>query len=309
MRYRRRVYRKRKIKIIVITSLCVVAVLAILFVIIGNMLGDKVEARHDIGSSKKNTAAEVSHATVKDVSAYPIPLAADGSTLDKRVANAVKNGYTDICFDIYSDDGSLLYASPAAQALGKQATDVSGLRNLETIVGIFQANNVYSIAVVDAPELEDQNDLIRSAAIGHYAAISAELLRAGVNEVLIAIGEIPVAQYGELITLASEIHRLSPDKGYVGISLPAGVLSSADNDALVASLWTAFDYLAVDLFSGVTPESDIVSDVGTKLGGMLYHLLRYNVRALLPNTADDALSAAVKELAISEGVKSIQVMP
>ncbi len=308
MRYRRSVYRKRKIKIIVITTLCVIAVLALLFVIVGNMLGKKVTERIDSGSSKQ-TATDLPHATVKDVSAYPVPLVSDGSTLDRRVANAVKDGYTDICFDIYGDDGSLLYVSPTAQALGKQAKDVSGLRTLETVVGIFKDSGVYSIAILDATDLENENDLIRSAAIGQCAAMGAELLRAGVDEVLISVGEIPTAQYGELITLASEIHRLSPDKGYVGVSLPVGVLSSEENDELVASLWASFDYLAVDLYSGLSAEDDVAAQVGTRLGGMLFHLLRYNVRALLPNTADDALAAAIKDVAVSEGVKSIQVMP
>ncbi len=308
MRYRRSVYRKRKIRIIVITTLCVVAVLAIAFVIVGNMLGNKVAKRTDnLGSSDKGVSTD-SHTVVKNADAYPIELLADGSTLDGRVSSAVRNGYTDICFDVTDGNGSLLYASPAAQALGKQANS-SELRSLENIVKIFSDKGAYSIAVLRASDLESDNDLIRSAAIGYYAAISAELLRAGVNEVLISVGEIPTEQYGELITLATEVHRLSPDKGYVGISLPVEVFSSENNDDLVASIWGAFDYLAADLYSDVDYEGDVAADIGARLGTMLYDLLRYNVRALIPNTSDTALMSEIKEVATSEGVKSIQVMP
>ena len=307
MRYRRSVYRKRKIRIIVITTLCVIAALALLFIVIGNILGNKVAQRANDGSSK-DKVTEVPHVTVKDVNAVSVLLEASGSTLDRRVSNAVSSGHTDLCFNIYGENGALLYVSPTAQALGKQA-DVTGLRTLDNIVKIFAENGAYSIAILDATELESDNDLTRSAAIGYYAALSAELLRAGVNEVLISVGSIPLEQYGELITLSSEIHSLSPTKGLVGVSLPSDVFAGEQNEALVASLWGAFDYLAVDLYSTLNYEGDIAGEIGAKLGSMLYHLLRYNVRALVPDVEDTALAASINETALSNGVKSIQIMP
>ena len=95
----------------------------------------------------------------------------------------------------------------------------------------------------------------------------------------------------------------------MGISLPSEVLSGEQNETLVASIWGAFDYLAVDLYSTLNYEGDIAGEVGAKLGTMLYHLLRYNVRALVPSVADDALAASIHETALSNGVKSIQIMP
>lgn len=310
MRYRRSVYRKRKIKIIVITSLCVLAALALIFVIVGNMLGKKVEESINDRVPPKQSTTDIPHATVKDVNAYPVALWVEGSSqLSSRVANAVKNGYTDICFDICDDNGNLFYVSNAAQSLGKQPSSTTGLNSLDNIVKTFSGAGVYSVAIIEANDLKSDDDLIRSAARGYYSAIAAELLRAGVSEVLISVGELPAERYTELISLAEEIHRLSPDKGYVGISLPVGLLSSVENEALVASIWGAFDYLAVDLYSSTELEGDAIADIESKLGSMLYSLLRYNVRALLPSTDDQELATAMKDMAISEGVKSIQIMP
>ncbi len=307
MRYRRSVYRKRKIRIIVITTLCVLCVLAIALVIVGNVLGNKVAQRTQEREPSANTSTN-EHVVVKDVNAYPVALEAAGSTLNNRVASAVRNGYTDICFDVTDDSGALLYASATAQALGKQSS-ATDLRSPEAIVKIFADNKVYSCAVLDASELENKDELLRSASIGYYAAISAELLRAGVDEVLISVGEIPVTQYGELITLASEIHRLSQGKGYVGISLPSTVFSNEKNDELVGNLWSSFDYLAVDLCSKVDYEGDVASQIGAELGTMLYDLLRHNVRVLLPNVSDAQLATEIKQTVSSEGAKSFQIMP
>jgi hypothetical protein len=310
MRYRRSVYRKRKIKIIVITSLCVLAALALIFVIVGNMLGKKVEQSVNDRAPTKQSTTDIPHATVKDVNAYPIALWVEGSSqLSSRVSSAVKNGYSDICFDICDDSGNLFYISKAAQSLGKQSSNTTGLNSLDNIVKTFSGTGVYSIAVIEANDLKSDDDLIRSAARGYYSAIAAELLRAGINEVLISVGELPSERYTELITLAEEIHRLSPDKGHVGISLPVGLLSSVENETLVASIWGAFDYIAVDLYSNVSLDENTVANIESKLGSMLYSLLRYNVRALLPRTDNQELTAAMRDMAISEGVKSIQIMP
>ena len=117
MRYRRSVYRRRKIKIIITTALCVLAICLVLFVIFGNILAKKVALRLEGSSSKGNdTATLEDHASVKDVNAVSIALSSSGSTLDGRVAAAVKNGYTDVCFDIDDDDGALTYASSTASA-------------------------------------------------------------------------------------------------------------------------------------------------------------------------------------------------
>jgi hypothetical protein len=306
MHYRRR---KKKIKIIIITALCAVAACTLLFVIVGNVLGKKVALR--IENQAKNedvTPPPAQHVTVKDVNAVSVALSASGSTLDGRVSNAVKNGSHDICFDIDSDNGSLLYASEAASLLGKQP-DSAGLRTPDNIVGIFKDKGAYSIAVTDVPELVSENDLVRSAAIGYYSAICSELLRAGIDEVLICAKGLSYDQYGELMGLANEVHRLSPNMGKIGVSLPVGLLASAENDELIASLWSAFDYLAVDLCSDDTAETDTAERIEAELGSVLYHLLRYNIRALVPSVSDTELAARINEAVFSSGAKSIQRMP
>ena len=303
MRYRRSVYRKRKIRIIVITTLCVLAVLAILFIIIGNVLGNKVSDRIPTYESSGNKSATDEHVVVKDVNAYPVLLEQAGSQLGGRIDSAVSKGYSDVCFSLTDASGALMYASPTAKALGKQI-GAENLRSPEEVAKVFSDKGVYSIAVLYATELENDNALLRSAAMGYYAALCAELLSAGINEVLIYVQDVPVDTCSELITLASEIHRLSEGKGYVGLSLPSTVFSHEQNAELVTEVWNEYDYLAVDLCKGETADQ-----IGDELATMLYDLIRRNVRVLVPNTSDTELNTAIKQVVTSKGAKSIQIMP
>ncbi len=309
MRYRRSVYRKRRIKIIAITVSCAVVVLALLFVIIGNVLGSRTDGEDSEQSGVDTEQGFVDgHSPVREVRACHVPLNEDGSSLSGRLSSAVRGGYSDVCFELDTADGKLLYISEIAQSLGKQTSGATDMRTISSIVSLLDSNRVYSIGITHISDFSSDDDLVRSAAAGFYAAQIAEALRAGVDDVLIYVGDIPTERYGELIGLADQIHRLSPE-GNLGLSLPVSVLSGADNSALVDKLWNAFDYLAADLSVQDNTESDTADQIGNELGGMLYYLLRYNMRVLVPNTDDAALTQRIADAVWASGAKSIQIMP
>ena len=308
MRYRRSVYRKKRIKLIAVCSVCAVVVIALLFLIIGNLLGDKVEENVESRKSANETVTkEDSHSTPKSVIAFPVPLSDASSSLSSRLKKAAADGYSEICFELDSADGALLYSSDVAQRLGKQSSG-SGLWKLNDATELTAENGLYSIGVTHVSDFSGDDDLIRSAALGYHSALISEALRSGVDEVLIFAGDIPPDRYAELARLALEVKRLCPD-GIIGISLPVSAFADAQNSTVIDELWNAFDYFAADLTHCTGGEVGAAEQISGELGQMLYYLLRYNARVLLPYTQNaDELSLMIAAVNDS-GSENIQIMP
>ncbi len=307
MRYRRSIYRKKRIKTVLITSALSLAVIALAFVVIGNAIGERVEENIEKRTAKTSEAEEQEHAAVRSVRAFPIALSDDSSSLASRLAKAADEGYTEVCFDLDTADGTLLYSSELAVTLGKQSSGL-GLWSLGDAMEEFESEELYAIGITRVSELANDDDLTRASISGYYAALIAEALRSGVDDVLIHASALPTERYGELINLANEIHRLCPDTGNLGVSLPASMFSDSDSSELVDSLWGAFDYLAADLTS-VAAEGESTPDaIDRTLGGMLYYLLRYNVRVLVPYSDDPTVFAAISEAVSSSGSQNVQMM-
>lgn len=305
MRYRRSVYRKNGIKLTLIACLCTTLAVLLVVAIIGNVLGKKVAERPNGSGSKSTTEQKIEHAEIRSVNAYPVPLSADGSTLSSRLSRVASDGYTDVCFELDSADGSVLYASDVAVSLGKQSA--STLWRLDDVSKLCKDKGLYSIGIIHAVGLSGDNDLERTAEIGYIAAITAEALRSGIDEVLI-YADVASERYGELTVLAESIHRLCPD-GTVGIALPAEAFSESNEPSLLDSFWNSFDYLAVDLSSDAEDNEAVVENIDSTLGGMLYYLLRYNVRVLLPYGNDAAEIASRSQAVTSNGCNNMQIMP
>lgn len=315
MRYRRSVYRRRNIRIALIASSCVVVVLALALIIIGNVLGNKVEENNEQPSTDIPPLGNSTGNEIKQVNAYPVALSEDGSTLSTRLTRAQNKGYTHICFDLDTADGTLQYISDLAVALGKQPSNTADLRTLDSIVRLFKDDGLYSIGIAHINEYNSDDDLIRSAAIGYHAAQIAEALRKGVDDVLIYAEDLSVDRYGELIHLSEEIRRLCPD-GVIGISLPTNILSdSADMEKkeLIYKLSQSFDYMAADLShmgedqgqSGIP----LAEQVDGELGKMLLYLLQYKMRVLLPYSDDTAVIEGLNSVISNRDIKNVQIMP
>ncbi len=305
MRYRKSIYRRNRIKsVIVIAAICI-ALTLVLFLILGNLLKDRSD---NIAQKEEIMTGEDTpiHKAVRSVNAIPVALSDSTSKLSTRVLSAKNSGYSDICFMLDDKGGTLLYSSALAQELGKQAVGVD-LWTMSGASKIFRDNGMYAIGVTHIKDFSNENDLARTAAIGYHSALIAEALLSEIDDVIIFTGELTADRYSELITLANEVHRLCPD-GVLGLSLPP-ILYSSEFDPLLAELWNAFDYLAIDLTVLPEGQTDITSYVDSSLGGMLYYLLRYDVRVLIPSTADSNISASLIALIKAKGTSNIQIMP
>ncbi len=288
MRYRRRTYRKKRIKFIVITAAVCVVALTLLFLIIGNILGNKVEENVQSRKPKQTTAEAVPHASVRSVNARPISL-----------GDKIPEDSGDICFFLEDTDGNALYDSAVAGG---------GSVRLSKFTEDLHKNGSYAIGIVRLSKFNTENDLTRATAAGYYAALIAEAVRSGVDDVLILASGVPQERLGEVMGIAREVRRLCPDSGAVGLSVGSAILSGEGGSQTFDTLWAAFDYIALDATAppaeGVSP----AEQVNATLGSSLYYLLRYNIRVLLPSADETTLSSMISA-ANSSGSQNIQVMP
>ena len=306
--YRRRAYRKNRIKLILGVVAAVLVSVFIALVIVGNLIGDKVEDNVTKRNHKVTETEALPHGEVKKVLAYPVPIYVEGtSLLATRIKNASDEGYSDACFFLDGADGRLTYNSEVAISLGKQAAGADK-PTLKKATEAFRDKGMHTVGMTHLYEFNTDDDLARSAAIGYYSALISEALRSGVDDVLIYVGEIPVERYSELSLLARDVHRLCPG-GKIGLTLPASVLSDQGNSLLVDELWDSFDYLAADLTAVAVDEGQSLSDaMDASLGGMLYYLLRYDMRVLVPLVSDSAQMAQILDTVKQIGSENIQII-
>ena len=307
MRYRRSIYRKNGIHVYILITAGVLIAVVLIFVLLGNALGDKAEkSESERASSKTTDSTSEEHITPRNVSAYPVPLSADGSNLRSRISQTVALGYTDVCFDLDTKTDSLLYMSNVAISLGYLSSDAQ-LWDLSEAVKLFDDGGLYTVGITHLSRMNTENDLERQVASGYYTARIAEALRSGVDDVLISPEDLPFSTYSELTVIADEVHRLCPNST-IGISVTPEMLSSDGSGDLVDTLWNSFDYIAVNL-DGEPNEGESISQMAEhQLGGMLYYLLRYNMRVLIPN-ADNETIAQIKNSLSQNGVKNMLILP
>lgn len=319
--YRQRIYRRRKIKYIVLISSAAVAALIVIFLIVGNILDRKVSTvissidDLDNAPSVSTDTGDV-HEKPQSFKAHHTALSQEGSSLDSRLAALSTNGTTAVCFELDSKDGDVFYSSPVAQKLGYQESG-SGLWKLGDAADVFEKRGIYSIGITYLSELDNDDDLMRSAAIGYYSARIVEAIRYGIDEILIYAPHVPAERLGEITSIADEVHRLAPEAN-IGISLPYPLPENNTDaktdsahtfsDALVEELWNAFDFFAVDVCYNANGDATTAEEAESRIGELLYYVLRYNMRILIPS-GDESLTDGISELCEERNLENMQFMP
>ena len=288
-RYRQSVYRKKKIKTVLVTIICVLVILTLAFLVLGNVLSGRADGATSKPDDIPSSSSGIKKSEISVNSRF-VPLAEDGSTLGSRLSAATSAGYSDINFMLDTEDGALYYQSETASLLGKQKNAASDLRTLSNIVSLMSSQRLYCTAVTHVSEMRSNNDLVRSAAIGYHAALIAEVLRAGIDEVLVMPGDISEDRYDELTKLADEVHRLA-ENSKIGIVLPVSVFTSDNSADIVHKFSQKFDFIAVRV------------DAEADMSGLIFYLLSYNVRVIVP----DAETA--ESIRAERAHHNIQIMP
>ncbi len=291
MRYRRSVYRRRRIRVALIVSGIVLAVLVALFLILGNLFFDKVQ-QVPTDKTKTPTTTETESPlpfeSVRHVKAPLLSLDGSASTVYGRLSSLVEAGHTAVSVPLTDENGTLLYRSEQA-VKGNYSIQGTASLSLAELAEVAQASNVYLCGTYTLAAATEEDTLARSVRLAESAAVIAEACLAGIDDVLIVAPALPVAQQAELMRLVESIRAFAPN-AIVGLSLPETEVAAPDATR-IDTLARAFDYLALDL--GQYGQSEPVAFAEARMSGMLYYLLRYEMRVMIPSLSDEATQSAL----------------
>ena len=308
IQYRKSVYRKRKIRTVILTLVAVLVILAVAFLVIGLLLGKQSETRNEGRGDKETTADTTPAQTIPSaVQGYPVLLeTADSSTFFSRIEALSASGGSYASIPLNTANGRLLYRSDLAISLGLQGAQdrsVSVATACESVSSLpVTLGGIYYLTA-----FAEENDLLRSVRLSEEAAVIAEAMRDGMDEVLLVLPVWKDGQTAELIRLMENVRALAP-KAILGVTLPPSAVSAENGAATVDLLSSHADFLALDAtaYGAIDPAAYITETISG--GGMRYYLLRYGMRVLIPSgtaaVSQDALIAAVRE----SGSESFQIL-
>ena len=185
MNYRRSIYRKRRIRTVIIISVIVLIVALVLFLIIGNILKDKVNGSGDDSYSvfSSDTSTSTPHAEPKEIRSYFSTL----SNVSSRARSVYENDGDAIGVLLTDKNGKLLYRSDISVKLGIQSDPPSA--RISEAINAAERYELYSTAILDANLFAEEDELIRGANIGIWSALVAEAAQNDFDEVLIILSD------------------------------------------------------------------------------------------------------------------------
>ncbi|MGM9683551.1 MAG: hypothetical protein ACI3XQ_08125 [Eubacteriales bacterium] len=306
VRYHRNSYARKKMRAIIIICAVALLTLALLLVVIGNILKNKTDndtQQPNREPSSSDGQSEDVHTSVPEVNAYDIPLSGLNSSLLSEKINAIKSaGGNAASLSLRGESGSELYSSDTAKKLGYQTASAS-LANLGDVTSRLSSENIYASGFLELKAFESPDDTVRSVMLAYDAAICAEAYRTGLRDVIVRCPDISGEKVGDLLRLAESIRSIEPNC-IIGISLTRDFLDSENSAEYVASLWDNYDFLAFDL-----TDCDIenpYSYVEDSVGGVLYYLLRYNMRLLLPSSDNEEITESILSALNDKGISNRQ---
>ena len=284
IQYRRSIYRKRKIKTIIISTVVALLVLFVLFMIIGTALHAKTqktpeeetEYTDDItGNLPEMTAA-------KAVGAYALPLLEDGSKFSDRLAGIQPNANA-VCISLNNDEGTLLFRSELAQSLPQLSTSTDA-SSLTSSVGSIEDAGFYISGALYVTAFSQENSLLRDVELSTWGAIACEALQNGVGDVLLVAPEMSAADVERICSVADSIHS-NVERSVVGLLIPESVIEDENSAALIKELSLHFNYLTLDT-SNYKEDEDVVAYIEGRVSSLQLELMYYKMRVRLPRAAD-----------------------
>ena len=295
VRYRKNTYAKTRIKVVLAMLGIGLAVLLVLFLVVGGWLNKKLKG--DDGNTvihgSQNTNDVVERKEVSSVRGYGVTLSgATATVISEKASEIARVGGNNISFVVRDAAGNEIYNSTLAQSMGKQTAgsyiDIGDIENRATGRGLS------SSAIVPVYSFGKQNDIERAAQLFYDAAICVESSREGADDVLIKLEgtEITDENIDEVLRIAEWVKDLD-ENVVLGITLTRDFLCKEGVETLVGRLWEKYDFLSLDLTGMQSGES--VSQDGSN-NEIQFYLLMYKMRVLLPDLPAEELQGIIAEL-------------
>lgn len=307
VKYRRSVYRRRQIRFGLILSAVIVALLVVLFLIVGNLLRDKTEELPSRDKTSDTAPISQERTPLPAIKARAVLLeASDSTTFASRIDSLTEGGASAASVPLNTAGGSLLYRSPVGEQLGYPVFGTPSVR-ISSAMEQIDGSAVYLSGVFYLTAFAEEDALLRSVELSRSAAILAEALQQGMDDVLLITPALTADQVDELLRFAEDVRALAPN-GVLGLSLPQAILTHENSSALIDRLWSNLDYLALNAaeFGSEDPVAYATQIVTNP--NMTYNRLRYQMRVLLPTCADDTTTEAVIAAVEENGVNNWQIL-
>lgn len=309
MPYRKRRGRRQTLRAVLITLACVVTVLLAAFMIIGNRLLKAIDApsESETEQGKQETDLPKALAKAQQIGGYPIVAeTSDSSTFSSRLSVLTAEGASAVSMSLNTLENVLLYRSPIAVKLGLVSASDRTV-TLEQVMRSAEQAGVYVSGVYTLTAFGEEDDLVRSVALSHAAAILTEAFRAGIDDVLLIVPDWQGERAEELIRFAEGIRALQPD-AVLGVAFNEAVLAMEGASELLETMSAAMNYLAMD---ATHAQGD---DLAAAVDGLIhdpryhYNLLYYEMRLLLPDGADKTERAALIAKTEESGIRNWQIV-
>ena len=307
MQYRRSIYRKKRIKAILLIAAVSLVLLFVLFMVIGTALHKKTSDNKDKRPTPSGTEQSASDALTpaQSVGAYALPLLKDGSSFSERLS-AIGEDANAVTVDLNSTDGTLKYLSSLVSELSflSQASDA---QSLSSVISRIDDRELYLSALLYVPSFAEENDLLREVYLSAWCSVALEAIRAGADDCLLFPRGATADDVDRLCELALLIRR-SEEEAIVGCVIPEDVLSAENSEVLIAKLAKAFNFLTLDTTS-YKEDVDVGAYVEERISQMQMQLIYYKMRVLLPYSDDPAEQQKYVDTAKRYNITSWQIRP
>ena len=308
LRYRKSVYRRRRAKAVLIVSAIVLGILLVAFLLIGSMFSDKLEDSEtptDTTAQSNATLPSYPFERVPHVKAPLLSLEGAPTTIYRQMDTLVAAGNTALTVPMTDDNGMLLYHSSQAISGGYAIAGTSSL-SLSELSELAHANGVRLCGAYVLKAAAEENNLTRSVLLAESAAVISEAFLAGIDDIVIIVPTLPTERQAELVRFAESIRSFAQN-AVIGLSLPEAEINSPDAKRIDA-LAKSFDYLALDLRH--EDAEDPVLFAEERMSTMLYYLLRYEMRVMIPALSDEEMQAKLITAVESESIDNrMTVLP
>ena len=306
MQYRKSIYRRRRVRAVIICTILIIAVAFALFMIIGTALHNKAQSSREPDPHGEETRETNQRPTqAASVGCYPLPLLEDGSSFSSRLS-AIPDSAQAVCLSLNDKDGTLFFRSELASSLSQLSVhgDASALSNA---VSSIDKNGYYISSVLHIPSFSQENDLLLDVKLSTWGAVTCEAIRAGVNDVLLIVKDMDVDHVDKLCKLADNVHS-TVSNAIIGLSLSESVLEDEDSTAIIDKFSAHFNYLALDT-TAIRSDEDAVSFIEGRISGLQLELMYYKMRVLLPDADDASVRDEYIEAVKKYNISSWQILP
>lgn len=280
MQYRRSIYRKKRIKAILLIAAASLVLLFVIFMVIGTALHKKTSEDETDRPTPSGTeqSAQNTLPAAQSVGAYALPMLKDGSSFSERLT-AIDGAASAVTIDLNSTDGTLKYLSSISGKLSflSQATDA---QSLSSVMSRIDDRELYASALLYVPSFSEENDLLRDVYLSAWCSIAVEAIRAGADDCLLFPRGATVEDVDRLCELAFLIRATEKD-AIIGCVIPEDVLNAENSEVLISKLSKAFNFLTLDT-TNYKEDVDIVAYVESRISQMQMQLIYYKMRVLLP---------------------------